>query len=129
MSLDTDCRPLKLKQHGVSEAAVVGINDDLTGQAVVAYVALKDEAAGANGDELRKALVLQVRKEIGPFAAPKSVIIVADLPKTRSGKIMRRILRKISSNEADQLGDITTLANPQSVEGIIKEFSLQFGKK
>lgn len=118
-----------IEHHGVSEAAVVGINDDLTGQAVVAYVALKDEASGANGDELRKALVLQVRKEIGPFAAPKSVIIVADLPKTRSGKIMRRILRKISSNEADQLGDITTLANPQSVEGIIKEFSLQFGKK
>lgn len=118
-----------IEHHGVSEAAVVGINDDLTGQAVVAYVALKDEAGDANGDELRKALVLQVRKEIGPFAAPKSVIIVADLPKTRSGKIMRRILRKISSNEADQLGDISTLANPQSVEGIIKEFSLQFGKK
>jgi acetyl-CoA synthetase len=118
-----------IEHHGVSEAAVVGINDDLTGQAVVAYVALKDEAGASNGDELRKALVLQVRKEIGPFAAPKSVIIVADLPKTRSGKIMRRILRKISSNEADQLGDITTLANPQSVEGIIKEFSLQFGKK
>lgn len=121
-----------IEHHGVLEAAVVGINDDLTGQAVVAYVALKDDTAssvGGNYDELRKTLVLQVRKEIGPFAAPKSVIVVADLPKTRSGKIMRRILRKISSNEADQLGDITTLANPQSVEGIILEFALQFGKK
>lgn len=126
-----------IEHHGVSEAAVVGINDDLTGQAVVAYVALKDETAKKiNGNEiseeafeLRRELVLQVRKEIGPFAAPKSVIIVADLPKTRSGKIMRRILRKISANEADQLGDISTLANPQSVEGIIGSFGQQFGKK
>lgn len=126
-----------IEHHGVSEAAVVGINDDLTGQAVVAYVALKDETADKiNGEEtseeafaLRKELILQVRKEIGPFAAPKSVIIVGDLPKTRSGKIMRRILRKVSALEADQLGDITTLANPQSVEGIITSFANQFGKK
>lgn len=126
-----------IEHHGVSEAAVVGINDDLTGQAVVAYVALKDETADKiNGEEtseeafaLRKELILQVRKEIGPFAAPKSVIIVGDLPKTRSGKIMRRILRKVSALEADQLGDINTLANPQSVEGIITSFANQFGKK
>ncbi|RLV94305.1 Acetyl-coenzyme A synthetase 2 [Spathaspora sp. JA1] len=123
-----------IEHHGVSEAAVVGINDDLTGQAVVAYVALKDELSASieNIDQanlLRKELVLQVRTTIGPFAAPKSVIIVADLPKTRSGKIMRRILRKVSSNEADQLGDITTLSNPQSVEGIIVAFESQFGKK
>ncbi|ODV80867.1 acetyl-coenzyme a synthetase 2 [Suhomyces tanzawaensis NRRL Y-17324] len=126
-----------IEHQGVSEAAVVGINDDLTGQAVVAFVALKDESAEkVNGKEtseeafaLRKELILQVRKEIGPFAAPKSVIIVGDLPKTRSGKIMRRILRKISANEADQLGDITTLANPQSVAGIIESFGVQFGKK
>lgn len=126
-----------IEHSGVSEAAVVGINDDLTGQAVVAYVALKDKFADQiNGNEtseeafsLRRELVLQVRSEIGPFAAPKSVIIVADLPKTRSGKIMRRILRKISANEADQLGDITTLANPQSVAGIIESFAQQFGKK
>lgn len=126
-----------IEHHGVSEAAVVGINDDLTGQAVVAYVALKDEAAArVNGKEtseeafaLRKELILQVRTAIGPFAAPKNVIIVADLPKTRSGKIMRRILRKISAYEADQLGDISTLANPQSVEGIIESFNAQFGKK
>lgn len=126
-----------LEHHGVSESAVVGINDDLTGQAVVAFVALKDEfAASINGKEtseeafvLRRDLVLVVRKEIGPFAAPKSVIIVQDLPKTRSGKIMRRILRKISSLEADQLGDISTLANPQSVAGIIDSFDAQFGKK
>ncbi|EGV63960.1 acetyl-coenzyme A synthetase 2 [Yamadazyma tenuis] len=117
-----------IEYPGVTESAVVGINDDLTGQAIVAYVALKDNAVD-NLDELRKALVMLVRKEIGPFAAPKSIIVVADLPKTRSGKIMRRILRKISSHEADQLGDISTLANPQSVEGIIECFSAQFGKK
>ncbi|CAH6722260.1 acetyl-coenzyme A synthetase 2 [[Candida] jaroonii] len=114
--------------HNVSESAVVGISDDLTGQAIVAYVALK-ETEGVNIEDLRKTLILQVRKEIGPFAAPKSIIIVPDLPKTRSGKIMRRILRKISSYEADQLGDITTLANPQSVEGIIECFSQQFVAK
>lgn len=116
-----------IEYPGVSESAVVGINDDLTGQAIVAYVALKD--AVENVDELRKTLVMLVRKEIGPFAAPKSIILVADLPKTRSGKIMRRILRKISSNEADQLGDISTLANPQCVEDIITCFGSQFGKK
>lgn len=112
----------------VTEAAVVGIADDLTGQAIVAYVALKEEPT-TDLETLRKTLIMLVRKEIGPFAAPKLVIIVNDLPKTRSGKIMRRILRKVSSNEADQLGDITTLANPQSVEGIIENFSAQFGKK
>ncbi|EGW35009.1 uncharacterized protein SPAPADRAFT_130864 [Spathaspora passalidarum NRRL Y-27907] len=123
-----------IEHHGVSEAAVVGINDDLTGQAVIAYVALKDEVSSKIADVeeatlLRKELILQVRSTIGPFAAPKSVIIVADLPKTRSGKIMRRILRKVSSYEADQLGDITTLSNPQSVQGVITAFESQFGKK
>lgn len=127
-----------LVEHAaVAESAVVGVNDDLTGQAVIAYVQLKDgPAADIKGKEdldaalaLRKEMVLQVRLTIGPFAAPKSVIIVGDLPKTRSGKIMRRILRKVSLNEADQLGDITTLANPESVEGVIAAFGAQFGKK
>ena len=118
-----------IEDKKVSEAAVVGIHDDITGQAVIAYVALKEGNSDEDSEGLRKELVLQVRKTIGPFAAPKSVIIVQDLPKTRSGKIMRRILRKVSSNEADQLGDISTLSNPQSVEGIISAFGAQFGKK
>ncbi|CAN3375974.1 hypothetical protein DIURU_003250 [Diutina rugosa] len=127
-----------VEHSSVAEAAVVGIADDLTGQAVVAYVQLKDtpEAAAIKGKEasdealaLRKGMVLQVRSTIGPFAAPKSVIIVPDLPKTRSGKIMRRVLRKVSSNEADQLGDMSTLANPESVEQVISAFSTQFGQK
>ena len=70
-------------------------------------------------DALRKEFILQVRKSIGPFAAPKAVYIVPDLPKTRSGKIMRRILRKILAGEEDQLGDTTTLSDPTIVDKII----------
>jgi hypothetical protein len=87
---------------------VVGINDELTGQAVNAFVALKD-GTEAN-DQTKKDLVLQVRKSIGPFAAPKAIHVVPDLPKTRSGKIMRRILRKILAGEEDQLGDTSTVS-------------------
>ena len=82
-----------------------------------AFVALKDGTDP--GEQTRKDLILQVRKSIGPFAAPKAVFIVDDLPKTRSGKIMRRILRKILSGEEDSLGDITTLSDPSVVEKII----------
>ena len=67
---------------------------------------------------LAKELVLQVRKVIGPFAAPKKVYIVNDLPKTRSGKIMRRIMRKVVAGEGDQLGDLSTLAEPSVVDQI-----------
>lgn len=67
---------------------------------------------------LNKELVLQVRKVIGPFAAPKKIYIVSDLPKTRSGKIMRRIMRKIIAGEGDQLGDLSTLAEPAVVDVI-----------
>lgn len=91
----------------VAEAAVVGIADELTGQTVNAFVSLKE--GNESNDQVRKDLVLQVRKSIGPFAAPKSVFVVEDLPKTRSGKIMRRILRKILSGEEDSLGDISTV--------------------
>jgi acetyl-CoA synthetase len=91
----------------VAEAAVVGIADELTGQAVNAFVALKE--GNETNDQVRKDLIMQVRKSIGPFAAPKAVFVVEDLPKTRSGKIMRRILRKILSGEEDSLGDISTV--------------------
>jgi acetyl-CoA synthetase len=92
----------------VAEAAVVGINDELTGQAVNAFVALKDGTDSS--DQVKKDLILQVRKSIGPFAAPKAIFIVPDLPKTRSGKIMRRIMRKILAGEEDQLGDTSTVS-------------------
>ena len=96
------------RTDSVAEAAVVGISDELTGQAVNAFVALKDGTESS--DQVKKDLVLQVRKSIGPFAAPKAIFVVPDLPKTRSGKIMRRIMRKILAGEEDQLGDITTVS-------------------
>jgi hypothetical protein len=91
----------------VAEAAVVGVADELTGQAVNAFVSLK--SGNESTEQVRKDLILQVRKSIGPFAAPKQIIPVEDLPKTRSGKIMRRILRKILSGEEDSLGDTSTV--------------------
>ncbi|PGH07389.1 acetyl-coenzyme A synthetase [Helicocarpus griseus UAMH5409] len=106
-----------LEHPTVAEAAVVGIADELTGQAVNAFVSLKN--VSENPEQLSKDLVLQVRKSIGPFAAPKAVFVVDDLPKTRSGKIMRRILRKILSGEEDSLGDISTLSDPSVVSKII----------
>ncbi|KIL66560.1 hypothetical protein M378DRAFT_185923 [Amanita muscaria Koide BX008] len=109
--------------RGVAETAVVGIHDELTGQAVEAFVTLKPEFKYDPAEEpaLVKELVLQVRKVIGPFAAPKRVVIVGDLPKTRSGKIMRRILRKITAGEGDQLGDLSTIADPSVVDSIKKK--------
>jgi acetyl-CoA synthetase len=97
-----------IEHPAVAEAAVVGITDELTGQAVNAFVAIKD--GNEVNDALKKELVLQVRKSIGPFAAPKAIFVVPDLPKTRSGKIMRRILRKILAKEEDQLGDTSTVS-------------------
>lgn len=98
-----------IEHHAVAEAAVVGVTDELTGQAVNAFVAVKD--GNEINDALRKEFIMQVRKSIGPFAAPKAIYVVPDLPKTRSGKIMRRILRKILAGEEDQLGDITTVSS------------------
>ena len=94
------------------------MNDELTGQAVNAFVALKED--NETTDQVKKDLVMQVRKSIGPFAAPRAIFIVDDLPKTRSGKIMRRILRKVVAGEEDGLGDISTLSDPGVVEKIIE---------
>lgn len=107
-----------IEHHAVAEAAVVGVSDELTGQAVNAFVAVKD--GNEINDALRKDFIMQVRKSIGPFAAPKAIYVVPDLPKTRSGKIMRRILRKILAGEEDHLGDITTLSDPSIVDRIIR---------
>ncbi|CAZ80338.1 unnamed protein product [Tuber melanosporum] len=115
-----------IHHEAVAEAAVVGIADELTGQTVNAFVSLKDSFE--NSSEMRKSLTLQVRKSIGPFAAPKAVHVVNDLPKTRSGKIMRRVLRKILSGEEDQLGDTSTLSDP-SVVGTILETLHETGNK
>ena len=104
--------------HDVAEAAVVGFPHDLKGQGIYAYVTLK---AGIEPTEaLRKDLVLWVRKEIGGIASPDYLQWAPGLPKTRSGKIMRRILRKIAENDTGNLGDITTLADPAVVEDLVK---------
>ncbi len=86
----------------------MGIHDELSGQAVNAFVSLKE--GNETNDQIRKDLILQVRKSIGPFAAPRAVFVIDDLPKTRSGKIMRRILRKVLAGEEDQLGDTSTVS-------------------
>jgi len=104
--------------HDVAEAAVVGFPHDLKGQGIYAYVTLKQDVEAS--EELRKALVQQVRGEIGPTATPDHIQWAPGLPKTRSGKIMRRILRKIAENAPDQLGDISTLADPSVVDALVK---------
>ena len=101
----------------VSEAAVVGYPHDLKGQGIYAYVTLV--AGEEPSEELRKALVKWVRAEIGPIASPDMLQFAPGLPKTRSGKIMRRILRKIAENSFDNLGDTSTLAEPEVVDDLI----------
>ncbi len=102
----------------VAEAAVVGFPHEIKGQGIYAYVTLKVGAAYT--DDLRQELVGHVRKEIGPIATPDVIHWAPELPKTRSGKIMRRILRKIAEGQFDQIGDTTTLADPAVVESLIK---------
>ncbi|MEM5786383.1 MAG: acetate--CoA ligase [Syntrophobacteraceae bacterium] len=102
----------------VAEAAVVGFPHDIKGQGIYAYVTLK--ADRLPGDELKTELIQWVRKEIGPIATPDFIQWAPGLPKTRSGKIMRRILRKIAANEIADLGDTSTLAEPAVVEDLIK---------
>jgi acetyl-CoA synthetase len=102
----------------VAEAAVVGFPHDVKGQGIYAYVTLK--AGEHPTEELRKELVAWVRKEISPIASPDFVQWAPGLPKTRSGKIMRRILRKIAANEFTELGDTSTLADPAVVDDLIK---------
>jgi acetyl-CoA synthetase len=101
----------------VAEAAVVGMPHDLKGQGIYCYVTLKTGEEPT--DALRKELVAWVRKEIGPIAAPDAIQWAPGLPKTRSGKIMRRILRKIAANETEGLGDTSTLADPAVVQELI----------
>ena len=107
----------------VAEAAVVGFPHDIKGQGIYAYVTLV--AGEQPSDELQKELVAHVRKEIGPIASPDHLQWAPGLPKTRSGKIMRRILRKIAENAPDQLGDTSTLADPSVVDSLVSERKVQ----
>jgi acetyl-CoA synthetase len=106
----------------VAEAAVVGFPHEIKGQGIYAYVTLME--GDIPSDELKKELILFVRKEIGPIAAPDIIHWAPGLPKTRSGKIMRRILRKIAANESEQLGDISTLADPSIVESLKSTYKI-----
>lgn len=97
----------------ITECAVVGIVDEIKGEVPIAFVVSKNKKSQ---ELIEKEVILQLRKEIGPIAKPKKVYLVSDLPKTRSGKIMRRILRKLFTGE--DLGDLSTLANPESVKNL-----------
>jgi acetyl-CoA synthetase len=101
----------------VAEAAVVGYPHDIKGEGIYVYVTLNHGVEPS--DELAEELRQWVRKEIGPVASPDLIQWAPGLPKTRSGKIMRRILRKIAANEYEQLGDTSTLADPSVVENLI----------
>ena len=111
----TEVESALVDHEAVAEAAVVGANDDVTGQAIIGYVILRGthEASVQLGDEIRE----HVGVKLGKIARPKTVIIVPDLPKTRSGKIMRRLLRDVADGR--ELGDTTTLADP----GVVNEIA------
>jgi len=100
----------------ISESAVIGIPDEIKGQTPIFFVVLKETA---DAQKIKEEIINLIRREIGPIAQPKEIYFIDDLPKTRSGKIMRRILRKLFSDE--ELGDLSTLANPESVEKINKK--------
>jgi acetyl-CoA synthetase len=100
----------------VAEAAVVGATDETTGQAVCAFVIMRGAAEGESAEDLIKELRNHVAKEIGPIAKPRQIMIVDELPKTRSGKIMRRLLRDVAEHR--ELGDVTTLLDPTVVNAI-----------
>ena len=102
---------------GVVESAVVGFPHDIKGQGIYAFVIAQ---AGLDVEDIKKKIIESVRIEIGPIAKPDIIQLVPGLPKTRSGKIMRRILRKIASGDLSNLGDISTLLNPEVVEEIKK---------
>ena len=106
----TEVESALVSHEAIAEAAVVGAADELTGQAIVAFVILRGGTAHADGDALVKELRNHVAKEIGAIAKPRQIMVVNELPKTRSGKIMRRLLKDVAENRA--VGDATTLADP-----------------
>ena len=108
------------EHQAVAESAIVGFPHDIKGNALFGYVILKDEAHERNQDNLRAEINRLISDKIGPIAKLDKIVFVPGLPKTRSGKIMRRILRKIASNDVSNLGDVSTLLNPEVVEQIRK---------
>src|SRR5664279_986155 len=114
----TEVEHALVSHPAVAEAAVVGASDAMTGQAIVAFVTVKGSVADdeSSGDAFVQELRNHVAREIGPIAKPRQIMIAPELPKTRSGKIMRRLLRDVAENRA--LGDVTTLADPTVVNAI-----------
>jgi acetyl-CoA synthetase len=112
----TEVESALVSHPAVAEAAVIGRSDDVTGQAIAAFVSLRGDQVG--DEALISALRQHVADSIGPIARPASIVFTGDLPKTRSGKIMRRLLQDISENR--HLGDITTLANQDVVDEIAR---------
>ena len=109
-----------INEHdSVAESAVVGFPHDIKGQGIYAYIILKE--GFFDSKELHQEIIAKVRDIIGPIAKPDILHITKALPKTRSGKIMRRILRKIAAGETDNLGDISTLADPSAVDALLKD--------
>jgi acetyl-CoA synthetase len=107
-----------VSHEAVAEAAVVGYPHDIKGEGIYVYVTLKQGVEPT--DALKKILTGHVRSVIGPIATPDKLQFAPGLPKTRSGKIMRRILRKIAHNQVDELGDTSTLADPSVVDNLVK---------
>ncbi|MGD1841573.1 MAG: acetyl-coenzyme A synthetase, partial [Thermonemataceae bacterium] len=107
------------------ESAVVGFPHEIKGQGIYAYVVLDSASENHEVDKIRQSLLLTVSKVLGPIAKPATIQVVTGLPKTRSGKIMRRILRKVAEKEIGSLGDTSTLLNPEVVEEIIEGAGLK----
>jgi acetyl-CoA synthetase len=116
-----------VSHKSVAEAAVVGFPHDIKGQGIYCFVILKEGFKPSK--ELEKTLIGHVRKEISPIATPDYIQFTDGLPKTRSGKIMRRILRKIACGEIDSLGDVTTLADPKIVDQLVEGWKETFQQK
>jgi acetyl-CoA synthetase len=110
-----------VSHEAVAEAAVVGVPHEIKGTGIFAYVDVVPDHRDDDPEELAGALKEHVRRQIGPIASPDRIQIVSGLPKTRSGKIMRRILRQIAAGDYAHLGDITTLAEPAVVEKLVDE--------
>ena len=117
----TEVESALVSHQAVAEAAVVGATDETTGQGIVAFVILRGGVPEetATGEQLVRDLRDHVATEIGPIAKPRQIMVVPELPKTRSGKIMRRILRKIAANDYAELGDTSTLTNPGVVTDLV----------
>ena len=100
---------------------MIGVPHEIKGESPVAYSILKSGINAEREAAIRSELVALVREKLAKFAAPHQILFVQGLPKTRSGKIMRRILRKISANQTEQIGDVTTLADPSVVQHLIQK--------